>query len=76
MAISCDPCECPAAYYRDEMSFRKAVLVVLSQATGPLSNPDCDPGLCPQDWIGDEQKWRQGVLLLLCALAAIVNPPA
>lgn len=71
MPYPCDPCDCPEAYYRDEESFRKAVIVLLSQATGPLEG--CDPGVCPEMWYRDEESWRKAVIIQLCALAAIVG---
>jgi hypothetical protein len=29
MAMECDPCDCPEQYYRDNESFKKAVIVLL-----------------------------------------------
>lgn len=75
MVTLCDPCTCPDAFYRDEFAFRRAVLMILSDAAGPLADGDCDPGRCPNDWIYDEQTWRKGVILLLCALASVVSTP-
>lgn len=32
MAMHCDPCTCPEMYYRDEVTWQKAVLLLLCQA--------------------------------------------
>jgi hypothetical protein len=36
MAYTCDPCECPEQYYRDSMSWRKAMLVLLCRIKAAL----------------------------------------
>lgn len=36
MAYKCDPCECPEMYYRDSMSWRKAVIILLCRIRAAL----------------------------------------
>lgn len=36
MSMHCDPCTCPEMYYRDEMTWQKAVILLLCQAITKL----------------------------------------